>query len=244
LVNVEDQPLAKLLRAAEPPNHTDWDMKTANFRKAYDEGNYVISFVKTSVTEIMNIVRTGDDKPDAKIAIDYFSRPEPTGTDGPPKNIKGEKGPGGDPPLPPPPPPPAKKRAYRLAYLEGGFAIRPGSQDIAPPKRLLVTIAYDVMSGSPWRLFDEADFDLTRKDRSGLSIDSRGVTVKPLEPNKLEIKNITGDFEVVLTGFDTSRDLIVRAYDPKEPSHGREEIELHEEDDTQAGSGEGEPVPN
>src|SRR5690606_6048165 len=76
LVVIDDEPLAKLLRAAEPPNHTDWDMKTANFKHQYRDGNHVITFVKSAVKQLLTYVRAGEDEPDSTIAIDFFGVPE------------------------------------------------------------------------------------------------------------------------------------------------------------------------
>lgn len=229
LVVIEDQPLADLLRAAEPPNHTDWDMKTANFRHQYRDGNHVITFVKSAVKELLTHVRAGDDEPDLTIAIDFFGVPEPGAI--PEGRKDGKKG-----------KEPQKKfegiepssRTYTVQLVNGGFAIKPtGTGKL--PDRITIAAAYDVLSGSPWKLYEPADFDFTRRDRSGLTITAEGtLDYRVLEPNRLELRPQGGDFEFRVTGFDPNRDVIVRAYHRKEVPVGDSAVELHEEEEAHA----------
>jgi len=226
LVVIEDQPLADLLRAAEPPNHTDWDMKTANFRHQYRDGNHVITFVKSAVKELLTHVRTGDDEPDLTIAIDFFGVPEPGAVPEGRKDGKKGKEPqqkfGGVEPSP---------RTYSVHLVNGGFAIKPtGSGKL--PEKIIVAVAYDVLTGSPWKLYEPADFDLTRRDRSGLAITADGaLDYRVLEPNRLELRPQADNFEFRVTGFDPNRDVIVRAYHRKEVPVGDTAAELHEEEE-------------
>jgi hypothetical protein len=234
LVVVNDAPLAGLLRAAEPPNHTDWDPKTANFRKAYKDGNHVITFVKSAVSQLMGIVRGGDEKPDANVAIDFFALPEPD-RPAPPSAKAAKKPKPGTVDPPPPPPPPPRQRRFTVTSVQGGFVIRPGPAGTTPPKKLVVVMAYDVLSGSPWKQYEAADFDLERKDKSGIQIAASGdADHKVAAPNRIEVALGGPTFEVYVTGFDPNRDLIVRAYDPKEPVDADPATELHEEAEAHA----------
>lgn len=232
LVVVEDQPLADLLRAAEPPNHTDWDMKTANFRHQYRDGNHVITFVKSSVKELLTHVRAGDDEPDFNIAIDFFGVPEPGAVpQGRKDNKNGKEPPKKFPGVESPP------QSYGVSVVSGGFAIRPtGSGRL--PERIIVAAAYDVLSGSPWKLYEPADFDFTRRDKNGLAITCEGeLEYRVLEPNRIELRPRGPNFEFRVVGFDPNRDVIVRAYHRKEVPVGDTAVELHEAEEAHAQRG-------
>ncbi len=231
LVTVEDKPLATLLRAAEPPNHSDWKAGTSNFKGNYVNGNHVVTFVKDSVRSIATFARSADDKPDATIAIDYFSLPEDAGEAPKPKSKPKPKENPDDSETPDPEIPPAKPKRYRISDEASGFRVGPGDDGTDPPKTLNVTMAYDVFSGSPWKLYEPADFDLTAKGRSGIDIAVGGdATATVCGPNKLQLDIHSRSFEVYVTGFDENRDLIVSARAAEEVSDGDSPDELHETD--------------
>ncbi|TVQ32368.1 MAG: hypothetical protein EA376_05730 [Phycisphaeraceae bacterium] len=228
LVVIDDKPLAALLRAAEPPSHADWSASTGNFKNVYHNGNHVITFVKTAVTQLMSIVRAGDEEPDPTITIDFFALPEPDDRPTPPGGREKKKQPGDDSdkkigPLP------RNPRRFAIAEVAGGFVVRPGEPGTTLPSRLRVAMAYDVLSGSPWKQYEPADFDLTRRDRNGIQIAASGdVEFKVADSNQIHLKLTGPEFELYVTGFDRNRDLIVRAYDPKEPPDADSAAELHE----------------
>lgn len=227
LVVIDDEPLATMLRAAEPPNHSDWAAGTSNFKGLYIHGNHVVTFVKTAVRSLVSFVRASEDTPDASIAIDYFARPAAEGVV-PPKPARKKKKPGQDPVDPPPPPPPPKRKRFSLSMVDSGFRIGPGDEGAEPPKSIVVSMAYDVFSGSPWKLYETADFDLTKK---GLTLAcSGGASVNATDSNKLKIEIESRPFEVFVTGFDTNRDLIVNARPIREVADVDSTNELHEED--------------
>lgn len=234
LVVIDHKPLADFLRAAEPPNHTDWDQKTGNFKNVFRDGNHVITFVKKAVKQLMIYVRAGDDEPDPTIAIDFFAIPEPDERPTPPSK-QPEKGKPGDETDPPDDFPDPKPARYSIAEVDGGFVVRQGKKGIPPPDELRVAIAYDVLSGNPWKQYEPADFDLTRPEQSGIRIaDGGAAEYEVLEPNRLQITIGGPEFEVHVTGFDPNRDLIVRAYEPKESADVDTAAQLHETEEADA----------
>lgn len=229
LVVIDDTPIAELLRNAEPPNHSDWAAGTANFKGVYLHGNHVVTFVKTAVRSIMSFVRAGDDAPDASIAIDYFSKPRPSGQT-PSKKAGGGKKKGQDPDPPPPPPPPPSPKRFKLVEINSGFKIIPGDEPAELPKVVNVSMAYDVFAGSPWKQYEAADFDLTRRDKSGVTIaTSGGAACEVTAANRLKLRVTAKPFELYVTGFDPNRDLIVSARAAEESFNGDSSDELHEE---------------
>lgn len=229
LVVIEDTPIAELLRNAEPPNHSDWAAGTSNFKGVYIHGNHVVTFVKSAVRSIMSMVRSGDDVPDATVAIDYFSRPKPEESMPAPGRSGGRKK-GEEPDPPPVVSQPAAPKRFRIVEVDSGFKIVPGDDSAAHRSVVTVSMAYDVFAGSPWTQYEPADFDLTNRDRSGIGIATSGaVEWEATGPNRLEVRTAGRPFEVYVTGFDPNRDLIVKARAAQENSDGDPAVELHEE---------------
>jgi len=223
LVVVDDKHLANLLRAAEPPNHTDWDSKTANFRDAYEDGPSVINFVKSAVKQIFTLLRSGDDEPDPTVTIDFFAMPDPASAISPSPSGRNIKKEGEDstsefePPIPAP-------RKFSISPVEGGFSIRP-TKNGPVPEELKVIVAYDVLSGSPWSQFDPVDFDFN----TAFDVNSgQDCEIEVLSANSFLILIVGEDFTTTVTGFDTNRDLIVRVFNPKESLDVDLSPELHQ----------------
>jgi hypothetical protein len=234
LVLIEDQPLAELLRNAEPPNHSDWTASTANFKGSYVHGNHVVTFVKSSVRSLMALVRGADGVPDARIAIDYFSkRGDQQAAKQPERHRRTKDEPASadvEPAPEPPSPPPPTPKQYRLTELETGFSIR--SCETARESRLClcITMAYDVLAGSAWKQYEPADFDLTREDRSQITIAaSSGTVVEVVGTNRLLMRAEARSFALAVTGFDPNRDLIVSVRPIEENADDDSTVELHEE---------------
>lgn len=210
LVVIDDPPLARLLRAAEPPNHNDWQSGTGNFKRDYGktDANHIITFVKTAARQIISIVRAGDNQPDPTVAIDFFAVPEPTTDPSPPGKKKTQK-PGNESEKPNPEVPP-KPRRITLGELHGGFKIGPGEPEAVRPDRVHVRIAYNTFSGNPFTAYDPKDFNLTKRGKDGIKINVDGdARCQVIAPNRLEVTLDGDEFELTTLGFDTNRDLKV-----------------------------------
>lgn len=230
LVIIDDAPLAVLLRAAEPPNHTDWDSKTGNFRKRYKAGERVISYVKSAVKQIMTYVRTVDDEPDPNVTLDFFALPD----HGPTPPVEQESNPSpssGDNPPDPPSLPPPSERLFSIKRSENGFLIRPNVSELGEAT-LGVEVAYDVLAGNPWKQFDPADFDL--QANAGITLDpGPDASVTIVGPNRFFLRIAGPSCETHVTGFDPLRDVIVRVT-KRDDNHGNPETELHEAEEADA----------
>jgi hypothetical protein len=214
LVIVEDKPLGNLLRDAETPAHTQWNQETSHFKHNYKFGPGAISFVSQSVSELMHIVNQADRNPDPTLTIDFFSLPAPPEDDEavPARRRRTRSRPGDEPNEPPVPPlPPARPRRFRIDKLRGGFAIRPGDPGVEQPEMLQIRVAYDVRRGNPLHRFHPADVDLRT-----LEVESSSAKVDSIEPIAQKgltvlVRLLQPDFHFQLTGFDSDRDLYVRA---------------------------------
>lgn len=206
LVLIRPGPLADLLRAAEGANHTQWSPRTDNFKKAYKGRLGEIDFVSTCVNRLVEIARGNATEPVGGISTFFFSAP--LDDDGGKSKQKGKKKPGPKPEKPDVPDDPTEPVGYLFSQEPGGFTIR-GDTEKPVPTRITVRVAYDVIRGSPWSDYDPDDFDL-RKIKGDVKVVVSGAEIERPDPgNRLVIKPKSVDFEVVVTGFNESLDLIV-----------------------------------
>lgn len=224
LVVVADEPILKMLRAAEGANHTDWSPRTDQFKRSYHGRKGEIDFVASAVGRLIEIVRGQASEPVGGIATRFFSAAVP---DAKPKT-KGDgkdRSKGTEPDDVPDDLQPNPGASFMLVKNADGFTVE-RNPDRERPKRLTVRVAYDVLRGSPWSktAYDTADFDL-RKKRSTVHVVHRGVQLERPDPgNRLVIVPVADDFQVVVHGFDPNRDLIVDVRDTpggkkKSPTH-------------------------
>lgn len=220
LVLVRAGPLADLLRAAEGANHTDWSPRTDRFQERYVGRRGEISFVAQSVSKLVEIARGQANEPVGGIATQFFSaaRQQPNAATGETASTK----PGTDPDHVPDDLEPTAPSGSILTQHDGGFSIKhkPGQP---LPKRLMVRVAYDVLRGSAWSDYDPADFDF-RKTKGDVRVIASDANVERKDPgNCLIITPKSEAFEIVVTGFDLNRDLIVDVRDPGRPKRKRKE---------------------
>lgn len=222
LVVAEPGPLADLLRAAEGANHTDWSPRTEKFKETYTGRLSEIQFVATAAGRLVEIVRGQADEPVGGISTMFFSREDPDAT----RRTKGKRrqtqgaepepkfeGTDSDPP----------DAGYEVDQTADGFTIRHRTGQPLPG-RITARMAYDVQRGSPWPQYDPDDFDL-RKKRSHVRTLISGAQVSRDDPgNRLVIQPTDEGFEIVVTGFDPHRDLIVDHRDTSRGTRKREEV--------------------
>jgi RNA polymerase primary sigma factor len=198
IVLVSDEPLARMLGAAETPAHVDWQAHTERFRGQYQKGRDWLSFIKRTPADLIQCLRSGDADEDLRIAAAFFSLPTDDGR---------TRGPGGGgsvpPPKPPPPPPPTGPRIDRTA---GGFRVSSGPNTVVGDT-FVVTTAYDARRGNPFKRWTELDFTSDRLDSvisGGRLLESAG------NQFEVEVADVEA-FEFRVTGFDPHRDVVVSA---------------------------------
>lgn len=204
LVVIDGGPLATFLGDAENPAHTQWQKSMVEGKYTWPEDR--IRFVVQAVPQVLRFLAGDQQKPDPSLWLDLFSVPadEPVF-----KVKKGGKDPGvGPPPPDPTPPPPPAPKKYRIDWIDGGFAVRPGKPGAERPLGIAVRVAYDVRDGkAKW---DAEDFQLDQKPIV-ISLTGAEVDVGPTKDHML-VRPKADDFEVRVVGFDPYRDLIL---DPK-----------------------------
>lgn len=206
IVLIPPGPLADFLRAAEGANHTRWSPRTDNFKKAYEGRLGEIDFVKRSVNNLIEIARGNASEPVGGISTYFFSVASEDAKAK--RRSKGRIKPGTEIEIPEPPEEEPTPAGYSFAQHADGFTIR-GDPDKPRPGKITVRVAYDVIRGSPWSDYDDDDFDL-RKTKGDVRVIVTGAEVDRLDPgNRLVIKPNEDDFEVTVSGFDPSLDLII-----------------------------------
>jgi hypothetical protein len=218
IVLVRDESLARMLGDAEGPAHLEWSARGTKFTGMYENGRDWLSFIKRAPAEILRITRGEEDEEDSSLAADLFSvpagllRPEvedDTEGDGrgavdgrrsdsdhddeDDEDDKDDKDPPG-------------KRVITVTALEDGFSVKLTGKGADVPA-LRVAAAYDVRRGNPFKKWRPEDFKL-----SDLAVSVSGGAITAIDGNDMavEIDN-QDDFLLVVRGFDSNRDLKVRA---------------------------------
>jgi len=210
-------PLATLLGDSENPSHTEWNRSGDNFKGKYTNGFAYIDFVSNCVERLIYTLNATDEKEDFSLTSNFFPEPE-NGEERPRPDIRckrcGNLRKDCTCDVPPP-----KKKAFRIEKVPGGFVILPGDPDIPLeeiPDSISVACAYDTRGGNPISLYEKSvkakapNFEI---GKDGVIInESHGVEALVFNMNKIEF-NIANhrDFKVNVIGFDTNRDLYIKA---------------------------------
>lgn len=204
-----DGPLASLLGDAENPAHTEWHSSSPKFKGKYKHGPSTLNFVKKSLRELALFLTRPREGVDKDLLKEFFflERPvdEPVGsvTLRPDDDSSPEETP------PTPPIPDSRRELIRIERLQGGVRV-----DLAPdetidlPLPITLEFAYGVRRGNPFRKYHRLDFDVSR---APLTVNFRSASLSEAAENRIEGSILDRDFEITVTGFDPSRDLIVRA---------------------------------
>jgi hypothetical protein len=205
LVIIEDRLLSKLLGDAENPAHTEWSKESPNFIGKYVQGEKVISFVIHSLDKLHGWLMKPAEGLDKDILDDIFfiELPEEPGDAPQPAPIK----PGGVTDFPTIEPG-GKPHPVVISRINGGILFKPNPNAESPPSKVYVGLAYYISGGNPLKRYSPLDFDLAK---SPVTLEARNVHVTRQSENCLEFEITGKDFELSITGFDTNRDLYIKA---------------------------------
>ena len=214
LVEVEDPPLAGLLGDSEGVNHTQWQKDSPKFYNRFVHGPDTIRFVTRSVYEIMQRLHKAETKGDPSLLLDIFYLPTDEGAVEPSKKPKDKNL---DPMVKPPPPipPPAIPKRFEIEQVKGGFVVKPGKVPVETfPMIIRIKAGYAIRRGNAIERWALDDFSFIR---APLRQDqASGLIVSRTDGNLLELEIRKPDFQYGISGFDTKRDLVVRALEIKE----------------------------
>lgn len=207
---VEEQALTKMLGDAENPAHTTW---TANdkIKARYIRGSETLSLVKTAPREIYDLVLDAALEEQRIIFADIFAVPvenpdaarKRTGPSGR-KTSRGGKTPSGGGS--------AHPRALPLTRIaredQGGFTVLPTEHGRSGSlKRVEIALGYATRRGDALAKWRKEDFDLAT-----FTPVITGGTVEKQAGNLLTASVHDADnFKLTVLGFDSNRDLHIRA---------------------------------
>ncbi|MBW1947252.1 MAG: hypothetical protein JRI33_04870 [Deltaproteobacteria bacterium] len=194
----EDEPVAEFLGDAENPAHYRWNGKSPELHRKYKNPEMTLRAIRNSLIGLHDLLTQVAEEADELALRDFFWIPGRPGG-------KGKKKGTPEPPAPPIP----KQDKYRIEKVSGGFTVRP-STTLSPeelPVQLVIMVAYDTVSGNPFRLYSEYDFDFSRQ--GDLKIKVAGADVLA-EKNTITCTVKDPDFRIHVSGFDLKRDLVIR----------------------------------
>jgi hypothetical protein len=224
LVVIEEKALATMLGDAENPAHTEWRKETRGFKAKYKHAVGTLEFVTNSPSEIIKILVAEDEELDRRILSDLFSTPiaveepevaeeapeatEEPGKDSPSKQLVAVD----DTP-----------EGLRLRRIRGGFSIVCLQGFDWQNNAIILEVAYFTRKGNPFKSYNPADFSL-----GAGSIDVQIVNgeLAFAKLNQIKIRPTESGCKLVATGFDTNRDLKVRASLEKR-EHASQTFEFH-----------------
>lgn len=208
VVVVEDKPLATLLGDSENPAHTQWQKDSSNFKNKYAYGKNYIEFVTKSVFNIVSALSAKENEKDPYLFADIFSLPVDTLDGNSHGSVTTSKPRDGNKTGGKPGKINSKPKPYQITKIKGGFKIIPSDVTIAPETRLRVLVAYDMRKGNPLKNYSSTDFEVGKSTIKYKNM-QRGITIIKAEQNEILLDVTNADFQLVVSGFDENRDLIV-----------------------------------
>jgi hypothetical protein len=202
LVVVDEGPLATFLGDAENPSHTQWQAELVRDKYTFHRAS--IEYVVQSVPSILSLISQQQKKPDTSLLLDLFSLPAEEGIKTKQKRQKNSEGIETEPEKLDIPK--TLKRCVTEKRADG-FVVRRGDAGTTRPLELSIKVAYGVRRGSPFAKYNPADF---RLGLGGINCTLTGCDFIDHDENWMHVRIDQDDFEISVTGFDTShRDLHV-----------------------------------
>jgi len=197
----DDEPIASFLGDAENAAHTRWNTQAEKLRKNYINPQPKLRVIRNSVLNLYDLLAQSIEEEDEQALMDFFWTELPNQ---PRKKSRKGKTPPDIPPVPEP-----KPKPVRISSIKNGFAVLPGSDasTVLFPVRCRIRAAYDIMSGNPFKKYNQFDFDFNRRGEISIRATSPQARILDRKSNTLEFEISDPDFRIEVTGFDPNRDL-------------------------------------
>lgn len=201
LLLVTDQVLSSFLGDAEGPAHIEWHKDERRLARNWQTYDRRIGFVSNAIGKLAEFLKDARPRTTALALAKVFSVRVPRG----PSEDSETRSPG--PRMPPQP----KLDWFTINDRTRGFTVRT-TPTIPRPSgtSLLLEVAYDVSSGSPFNQWSEFDFTLADPAAGSLRIQKKNVTTTLLAGNTVRLDIESDPFYFSVVGFDPFRDVIVR----------------------------------
>ncbi len=228
---IEDDYISSFLADAEVPAHTHWNEQTEGFSEKYEDSRETIRYIRNSMRDIAGLLFKTTEERYEGLLQDFFSvvggagiTPErPTRDDREDKPVSDEQRDEDDldegedeeeekepevktsPKTPEIDIPPSTRQLLNIVSIDKGFKISYIGEDEHLPIEKTVIAAYDVHRGNPFNKYEPFDFVF-----DDLQIKGKGFDILDKNDNELTFNAYSGDFVMEVTGFDETRDLVVR----------------------------------
>jgi hypothetical protein len=206
LVIAEDQPITTLLGDSENPAHTEWQERSTKFQGKYANGAYTLRFVKNAVAKLIAVLAASGEV-DKNALLDLFYLPVPNEPEDPaevqPEDKKDDKG-----ITPKVDKPESKPRPIQISKAATGFSVYASKDAKELPAEIEVRLAYEVRSGNPFKRYQTADFEV---NKAPITLEKEDAEVLICTGNMIRAKVLGPKFSLKVLGFDTARDLRVKA---------------------------------
>lgn len=195
----QEERISQLLGDAENPAHTQWNERAEKLRANWDRPHLVLRRIRAVLGEIHSVIADRIERDDPNALVDFFSIPKPR-----------EPGRNRETTVPLPLRSEGPTKPFRILPRQGGFSLVANSRSPtdAFPVRLKLRCAYDVLNGNPFRRFSDLDFSFYGVR---LTVEKHDLDFWPTAANEASVNLRAADSKLVITGFDTNRDLVVEA---------------------------------
>jgi transcriptional regulator with XRE-family HTH domain len=207
LVIIDDPLLSTVLGDAENPAHTEWNERSLKAKGKYRNAATTIRFVKHAFDGAVRLVSRPPEGLEEDLLADVFSVEivdEQKDRNVTEKKPKRGQGPSAAPQVPHSPALPA----IVVSSTKTGFAIKATGKRDCVGRRLVVRVAYEIDSGDPFKRYERFDFELNKPP---IWTELSGVSPGGIDGNEAEFIIEDNEFAVSYGGFDSHRDLRVRA---------------------------------
>jgi len=194
--------LAEFLGDAEDPAHRNWTA-TERVRDGYNKVPPTIDKVKQAVKKFNSLLLDTEDEVDNSLLRSFFPAPSDESKVRRPTRKKPPAD-DGDTTGAPITPVTRPMRRFTISQIQDGFQVSRGEVEAKLPESIEIKVAYDTVTGNPIKAYDRLDFEL---DKAPISIVSTNCKTRQ-KLGAMIIYNIKSDFQVIVTGFDSERDLI------------------------------------
>jgi hypothetical protein len=207
MVLVEGDTLARLLGDSENPAHTKWLERSGKLKEGgYKHAAATVKCLRNSLVSLSELLARPPAGRDKSALEDFFFIDHPPESQEAHQGGPEDGGEGGGPVFPPGPG--GRPSAFAIRRIDGGFKVIGKPGDDPPPQRVIVRCAYDVRRGDPFRRYEPYDFAV---DQSPITYSCSGAEVVEATFNKIVLAPEVREFNLEVTGFDSNRDLSIRA---------------------------------
>jgi hypothetical protein len=105
-------------------------------------------------------------------------------------------------------PPGLEASELRITETHDGFSMGSAGAPFSPGARIRVDVAYETSKGNPFKAYKRHDFDL---GQDVIVLEASGCEITKRDGNQILIAVQDPVFSLHVSGFDTNRDLLVKA---------------------------------